>query len=391
LSSVAPRFVVVAGPARRRPVVEFIRAVARRSSWALWGAGLATLSLLNLAREIGLHFSPPPGAPREMQFMADLCGIAAMVGCGGGCLVVAVLAADEAIARGARRRTSYAVAVVLACLAAAIAQFAITYPRGPEVIPYRPVEVLLGHVETMAGVLADQLMICGLATFLYASVSAARRASEARHASEVQRLQASRQAFESRLQAMQARVEPQLLFNTLAHVRRLYETDPRAAGKMLDDLITYLRAALPHLRERSSTLAKEAALARAYLEIVSARLGDRLGFDISVPSAFAGARMPPMVLLPLIDHVLVHGLAPRDEGGTIGVATTVGGGRLLLAITDSGAGFGHRAEAGSLDAMVERLQALYGDTAELRFEQLADGGSQAILEIPYEPTDGGHR
>ena len=89
---------------------------------------------------------------------------------------------------------------------------------------------------------------------------------------------------------MQARVEPQFLFNTLAQVRQLYDSDAPLAGKMLDDLIAYLRAALPHLRESSSTLGKEAALARAYLDIVRVRLGERLAFDIVIPERSSRTR-----------------------------------------------------------------------------------------------------
>jgi LytS/YehU family sensor histidine kinase len=188
---------------------------------------------------------------------------------------------------------------------------------------------------------------------------------------------------------MQARVEPQFLFNTLAQVKQLYDSDGALADRMLDDLIAYLRAALPHLRESSSTLGQEAALARAYLDIVRLRLGRRLAFDISIPETLAAARMPPMMLLPLIDHVLVYGLEPSHAGGSIRIATSTGGGKLRLAITDSGAGFMPGGRASELDSIGERLHALYGDAATLRLKRMQEQGTQAILEIPYETTKSG--
>ena len=108
---------------------------------------------------------------------------------------------------------------------------------------------------------------------------------------------------------------------------------------MLDDLIAYLRAAMPRMRDTSSTVAQEMELARAYLAIVKVRLGDRLEFVIDVPDGVGGARMPPMMLLPLIDHAVVHGLAPAQAAGTLFVAMEVAGDRLRLKVTDSGAGF----------------------------------------------------
>src|SRR5206468_7152836 len=98
------------------------------------------------------------------------------------------------------------------------------------------------------------------------------------NAAQVQRAETQRRTLESRLQVLQARVEPQFLFNTLAQVRELYESDPAKGGEMLGNLIVYLRAALPHLRESTSTLGQEMDLVTAYLNIMRVRLGERLAF-----------------------------------------------------------------------------------------------------------------
>jgi LytS/YehU family sensor histidine kinase len=174
-------------------------------------------------------------------------------------------------------------------------------------------------------------------------------------------------------------------------VRELYERDAAVAGRMLDDLIAYLRAALPHLRESSSTVGQELALARAYLDIMRVRLGQRLAFSIDVPEAVRAARMPPMMLLPLIDHALMYGLRPGDAQGTIRIETRAAGGRLSLAITDSGVGFVPDGPGENLAGIGERLQALYGADARFELERMRERGTRATLEIPYEATERGDR
>jgi LytS/YehU family sensor histidine kinase len=160
---------------------------------------------------------------------------------------------------------------------------------------------------------------------------------------------------------------------------------------MLDDLISYLRAALPHLRESSSTLGQEIALARAYLDIMRVRLGERLTFEIDVPEVAKSARMPPMMLLPLIDHALVHGLQPGDGSGKLAIRTEAAGGRLRLTVTDSGVSFLPDSHAGHLENISQRLTALYGDEARFELERMRERGTRATLEIPYEHADGSHR
>lgn len=358
----------------------FALGVARRLSWRALLVSGASLWLLLQIREVGTTFGAPPvtdQGPAELTtsfLVIDACCWL--------CLLLAVLIADEAVTRGAARVRSYTLAVVCGAAAGAVLQQAIRLPFGLRTLVWN--EEFLVRITQPALVFFDYLILGSLLTFVYVNLRTARRAAKRRHAAEVARLEARRRTLESRLQAMQARVEPQFLFNTLAQVGQLFQTDAALAGKMLDDLIAYLRAALPHLRESSSTLGKEAALARAYLDIVRVRLGERLAFDIVIPDALSDARMPPMMLLPLIDHVLVYGLEPTHAGGSIRIATSIGQGKLRLAITDSGAGFVPGGPACGLDSIGERLHALYGDAATLRLKRMQEQGTQAILEIPYE-------
>jgi LytS/YehU family sensor histidine kinase len=183
---------------------------------------------------------------------------------------------------------------------------------------------------------------------------------------------------------MQARVEPQFLFNTLARIKQLYDVDAMLGDRMLDDLIVYLRAAMPRMRDTSSTLAQEIALARAYLNIVKIRLADRLSFAIDVPDDIGDARFPPMMLLPLIDHAIVHGLSGERLEGTLRIASEMVSGRLRVAILDSTAGFAPETGGDGITSIRERLVALYGDGASLVLRQRDHGATEAALEIPYE-------
>jgi LytS/YehU family sensor histidine kinase len=235
------------------------------------------------------------------------------------------------------------------------------------------------------------LMFGGLATFVYVDRKRARVTRERLAAAELERTRGAKRMLESRLAAMQARVEPQFLFNTLAQVRDLYDANAALGERTLDDLIAYLRAAMPRMRDTSSTVAQEIELARAYLAIVKVRLGDRLEYAIDVAEDIGEARMPPMMLLPLIDHAVVHGLAPAQETGTLLITMEIVGGRLRLKLTDSGAGFVPDAGGDGIGDIRERLQALYGNDASLELARVEQRATRAVMEIPYEHIESSDR
>ncbi len=196
-----------------------------------------------------------------------------------------------------------------------------------------------------------------------------------------------RQLAEAQLKMMQAQVEPHFLFNTLASVDFLIETDPARASTMQKNLIQYLRAALPQMREGSTTLGKEIALCRSYLEILKVRMEDRLQFAITVPRGLATAQFPPMMLQSLVENAIKHGLEPKAEGGSLTINADIAHGVLRVRVADTGLGFGAGGTAGTgvgLANVRERLAALYGGRAKLIVEANTPSGTISTIEVPYE-------
>lgn len=195
-----------------------------------------------------------------------------------------------------------------------------------------------------------------------------------------------RQLAEAQLKTMQAQVEPHFLFNTLASVDYLIETAPSIASKMQKSLIQYLRAALPQMREGSTTLGKEVQLCRSYLEILKFRMEDRLQYSVIVPQGLGSAQFPPMMLQSLVENSIKHGLEPKPEGGSLTISADISNGRLRVTVADSGLGFAAGGVSGSgvgLANVRERLAALYGGAAKLSIEANSPSGTIVTIEVPY--------
>lgn len=195
-----------------------------------------------------------------------------------------------------------------------------------------------------------------------------------------------RQLVEAQLKMMQAQVEPHFLFNTLASVDHLIETDPPTASKMQKNLIQYLRAALPQMREGSTTLGKEIQLCRAYLEILKFRMEDRLQYAVTVPQGLMSAQFPPMMLQSLIENSIKHGLEPKAEGGAITISADIVNGRLRVTVADTGLGFAAASQPGTgvgLSNVRERLAALFGGRARLSIDANHPSGTIVTIDVPY--------
>ena len=196
-----------------------------------------------------------------------------------------------------------------------------------------------------------------------------------------------RRLVEARMAALQAQIEPHFLFNTLALIGQLIETDPPQAAKIHTHLIAYLRATLPQMRgPGSATLGRQLEMARAYLAIMQARMKARLAVSIDVPAQMHSASLPPMMLQILIENAIKHGLEPKVEGGRIDIRASVDGATMQVEVRDDGVGFNLHADDGvGLSNVRERLRLLYGQRAQLVLEAPHGGGTRALIRLPYAP------
>jgi LytS/YehU family sensor histidine kinase len=193
-----------------------------------------------------------------------------------------------------------------------------------------------------------------------------------------------RKLTEAQMATLQAQVEPHFLFNTLALIGQLIETDPPEAARIHAHLIDYLRATLPQMRAGGGTLGKQLELARAYLAIMQARMKERLTVKFEVPDFLGSAPFPPMMLLILIENSIKHGLEPKIEGGRIEIRAKVVHATLHVDVRDNGIGFNLHADEGvGLANIRERLRLLYGSSAELVIEAPPEGGALTSVRIPY--------
>lgn len=252
----------------------------------------------------------------------------------------------------------------------------------------------LEHVAERHLVFAGNVIaayICGLMISLLFFVKFRdTRAAAALHRAEAERNLLAKQAVEAQLKLMQAQVEPHFLFNTLASVQFLIETDPPQAGKLLGNLIAYLRVALPELRAHSSTLGREFELIRAYLAILGTRMGPRLRYTVELPPELASHSFPPNMLISLVENAIKHGLEPAAEGGTLTIGARRSNDRIDVTVSDTGRGLTGDGNAGTAGQGVglanvrERLAALFGARARFTIESGTPQGTRAIIGVPYE-------
>jgi signal transduction histidine kinase len=195
-----------------------------------------------------------------------------------------------------------------------------------------------------------------------------------------------RAATESQLRLLQAQIEPHFLFNTLANVETLIDHEPAKAKAMLSAFTDYLRAGLGGLRRTEAPLADELALAEAYLRVQQSRMEDRLHFSIEADEATRRAPLPPLLLQPLVENAVHHGLEPQVAGGTVRVRARTEQGRLVIEVQDDGRGLGAPSRKGAGLALAnirQRLAQRFGNEASLDLAP-ASPGTRAVLTLPLD-------
>lgn len=207
---------------------------------------------------------------------------------------------------------------------------------------------------------------------------------------------AQRQAAESQLKLLESQLEPHMLFNTLANLRVLISTDPERATTMLDHMVAYLRATLGGSRAVMHPMQLEFDRLRDYLELMAVRMGPRLSYTLDLPPELANHPVPPLLLQPLVENAIKHGLEPKVEGGSIKVAARRDGDRVVLEVSDTGVGgIGGAPTSGDtepkgfgLSQVAERLKTTYGASSTITF--VADKTYTTLARVVFplqKPAD----
>jgi LytS/YehU family sensor histidine kinase len=202
---------------------------------------------------------------------------------------------------------------------------------------------------------------------------------------------AEREAAEAQLRLLQGQIEPHFLFNTLANVSSLMETDAPRARQMLGAFTDYLRGSLDGLREDGRTLGEELTLVQAYLDVQGIRLEDRLRVEWDVPADLRTERLPTLAVQPLVENAVLHGIEPSLSGGTVRVAARRDGATLVVTGEDDGVGPGAAAAASgrrpagngrALANLRARLAALHGAAAQLQLSPREPHGTRVTIRLP---------
>lgn len=193
---------------------------------------------------------------------------------------------------------------------------------------------------------------------------------------------------QSRLQVLKMQLHPHFLFNTLNAISELIHKDPESADRMLTDLSDLLRLSFENLEVQEISLKQELEFLEKYLEIEQMRFHDRLSVNMHIPPDVLDASVPNMILQPLVENAIKHGIAPRSSGGRIDINAARSNGHLEIEVSDDGLGvpFGdlqNLPEGVGLSNTRRRLRHLYGDAHRFDLRKLEKGGIGVSLEIPY--------
>jgi len=273
--------------------------------------------------------------------------------------------------------------VVVIPIAAAIA-YTVTTGGDPDLLP---------GTKRMAGY--THLVFAALLFAPWIAVAAILKqrdlfAREQALAFELERSEFERRVSDARLRLLQAQVEPHFLFNTLANVQALVDSGSPQASKVLNNLIAYLRAAVPRMQSQSTTLHSEVEMVRAYLELMQMRMPDRLQYAIHLDPVVAGLHCPPMTLLTLVENAVRHGIDPSEAGGRIDADIWLRDGRCLMRVKDTGVGLKtqSRGLGTGLSTLRERLKLAFGGDAQLTLTEIAPHGVCAEINFPARQVTG---
>ena len=192
---------------------------------------------------------------------------------------------------------------------------------------------------------------------------------------------------EAELRVLQAQVEPHFLFNTLANVIALVRSHPDRAARLLEQLTALLRTSLSRTRRADGTLGDELAVVRAYLDIQAQRMGARMTYDVAVESGLEMVRVPPLLVQPLVENAVLHGIEPSASGGRVLVSAERFDGAVRIRVTDDGVGMnpGAAGHGVGIANVRKRLRSSFGPSGTVALFETPGGGVSAVLRIPMPP------
>jgi sensor histidine kinase YesM len=256
---------------------------------------------------------------------------------------------------------------------------------GAQIAGFSFSEILRGSPASFIQMLFLGILFGTMITYFFFSREKLSQTEAQLQEEKIKRLTLEKRTVETHLKLLQAQIEPHFLFNTLSNILSLVESDPVKGKAMLEDLTRYLRSSLSRTRDRMTTLGQELDLVRAYLDIYKVRMGERLRYTIEVPDRLKEVPFPPMLVQPLVENAVKHGLEQKVEGGEILVRVEEDTASYRLVVADTGFGLLEDSVAGvGLANVRERLEALYDGKGKLILEDNQPSGLKVTMEIPHE-------
>ena len=239
------------------------------------------------------------------------------------------------------------------------------------------------HYDKFITTMSLGLIFGTIASYFFLSRARISQAEDAIQEEKIKRLTSEKKTAESHLKFLQAQIEPHFLFNTLSNILSLLDTDLAKAKLMLSDFTHYLRLSLAKTRESTTTIRQEMEMIKIYIDIFKARMGDRLRYKIKTDDHIEELSFPPMILQPLVENAIKHGIEPKVEGGEIVISVKKEMGFLKISIADTGLGFiEHNNNGISITNIRERLDALHGNRARLKIIENIPCGTKVEIEVP---------
>lgn len=355
-----------AGPPLRTILAE---AMARAPDETKRTVALGAIAWVGLIALQAYDSADTPSAAGVAEFLSAVCASAGGMLFLFGHLLESAAEVEPAAGRDAARAVAFR-RLLIALPAIALAAAALLGAA----IALMIVRAALGTPLVFTGIVAA-VFAAVLALTARSAISAV-RLLHAHARAEADAAAAARAAADAaQLAALQARLSPHFLFNALNTVASLIRTDPRGAERATEDLANVLRATLERAVERMGTVRDEVAYVRSYLELEQQRFGARLRVEWAIDPAVEDCPLPPLILQPLVENALHHGVAARLEGATIRVTAAESAGTLAISVDDDGPGFPAAHEEGTgLGNLRQRLASLYGSEASLAIDRGAPGG-----------------